>query len=77
MKILLILLLILAAPSYLKAQDATLGKSKEQIRAMIKPNSGISLLRGEDCDTLTMQGAFRYLCTTKTIFVIPLKVSCP
>lgn len=56
MKILFILLFVLTASFDLKAQDATIGKSKDQIRALIKPNSGINLLQGSDCDTLTMQG---------------------
>lgn len=56
MKILLAFFLLFTLPYTLKAQDPTLGKTKEQIRALIKPNSGIDILRGEDSDTLVLQG---------------------
>lgn len=59
MKVLILFALLFTIPLYLKAQDATLGKSKEQIRALIKPNGGIILLKGNDCDTLTLQGGLK------------------
>ncbi|SDE41196.1 hypothetical protein SAMN05216464_10638 [Mucilaginibacter pineti] len=59
MKILLMLALLCGLPYCLKAQDPTLGKTKEQIRALIKPNSGIKLSAGESSDTLSMDGGLQ------------------
>lgn len=56
MKLLFFLMLICLAPCCLKAQDSTLGKTKDQIRAMVKPYPSIKLSPGDNTDTLTMQG---------------------
>jgi hypothetical protein len=61
MKILLALTLILITPYCLKAQGTTLGKTKEQIRAMIDPNNGIKLSKGDNADTLSMQGGLQII----------------
>ena len=78
MKSLIILLLVIClAPCCLKAQDATLGKTKEEIRALIKPNSGITISTGDDCDTLSMQGGLRIYMFYKNNICISSKSIMP
>lgn len=59
MKLLLFLTFICLIPFCLKAQDSTLGKTKDQMRAMVKPYPGIKLAPGNNADTLTMQGGLK------------------
>ena len=59
MKILVLLALIIIMPAAVMAQRTTLGQSKEEFRATIKPNGGITLLKGQTSDTLTMQGGLQ------------------
>ena len=59
MKMIFITVVLLALVYYVKAQDHTLGKSKNEIRSMIRPNTGISLLKGSRSDTLTMNGGLQ------------------
>ncbi len=61
MKILLTVILIVIIPLCLKAQGTTLGKTKEQIRAMIDPNNGIKLSKGDSTDTLSMTGGLQMI----------------
>lgn len=55
MKALLTLVIILISICSVKAQDHTLGKTREQIWKLIEPNTDIKLFKGESTDTLTMQ----------------------
>nr|WP_067058023.1 hypothetical protein [Mucilaginibacter sp. L294] len=59
MKLLFVYILIIATTNFVKAQDPTLGKSRDEIRNLIKPNTGINLLKGNNTDTLTMDGGLR------------------
>ena len=61
MKILLVLILIVITPCCLKAQGTTLGKTKEQIRAMIDPNSGIQISKGDNADTLSTKDGLQII----------------
>ncbi|MEZ2334030.1 hypothetical protein AB6735_00285 [Mucilaginibacter sp. RCC_168] len=77
-KKLLILLTITLAPFFLRAQN-TIGKSREEIRNIIRSNPKFKLLVGDNCDTLVfaqgMQAIFEYknnLCY-KSISVLPLQ----
>jgi len=80
MKLLFFLLFICLIPCCSKAQDSTLGKTKDQIRAMIKPYPAIKLAPGEDADTLTMQGDLKTIIFYKNNIcsssesVLPLKL---
>lgn len=74
----LIPVIILLIPFCLKAQN-TIGKSKDEIRNIIKSNPNFKLLTGKDCDTLVftqgMQTIFDYrdnLCV-KSISILPLQ----
>jgi hypothetical protein len=80
MKLLFFLMLICLVPCCLKAQDSTLGKTKEQIRALIKPYPAIKLAPGDDTDTLTMQGDLKTIIFYKNNVcygsesILPLKL---
>lgn len=80
MKITLFLMLICLAPCCLRAQDSTLGKTKDQIRAMIKPYPAIKLAPGDSADTLTMQGDLKTIVFYKNNVcdssksILPLKL---
>ena len=80
MKQLLFLILICLAPCCLKAQDSTLGKTKDQIRAMVKPYPAIKLAPGDNADTLTMQGGLKTIVFYKNNVcyssesILPLKL---
>jgi len=80
MKNFLFLILICLAPFCLKAQDSTLGKTKDQIRAMVKPYPAIKLAPGDNADTLTMQGDLKTIVLYKNNIcyasrsILPLKV---
>ena len=78
MKKLLILLTIALGPFCLRAQN-TIGKSREEMRNIIRSNPNFKLLVGDNCDTLVfaqgMQAIFDYknnLCY-KSISVLPLQ----
>ena len=77
MKILFSLMLICLVPCCLKAQDSTLGKTKDQIRAMVKPYPAIKL---SPADTLTMQGDLKTIVFYKNNIcygsesILPLKL---
>ncbi len=80
MKILFFLMLICLVPCCLKAQDSTLGKTKDQIRAMVKPYPAIKLSPGDNADTLTMQGDLKTIVFYKNNVcygsesILPLKL---
>ena len=80
MKILFSLMLICLVPCCLKAQDSTLGKTKDQIRAMVKPYPAIKLSPGDNADTLTMQGDLKTIVFYKNNIcygsesILPLKL---
>jgi len=80
MKNVFFFIIICLIPCCLKAQDSTLGKTKDQIRAMVKPYPAIKLARGEDADTLTMQGDLKTVILYKNNVcyasrsILPLKV---
>src|ERR1700744_5241132 len=80
MKQLLFLILICLAPCCLKAQDSTLGKTRDQIRAMVKPYPAIKLAPGDNSDTLTMQGDLKTIVFYKNNIcyssesILPLKL---
>ena len=80
MKILFFLLLICLVPCCLRAQDSTLGKTKDQIRALIKPYPAIKLAPGDTTDTLTMQGDLKTILFYKNNIcygsesILPLKL---
>lgn len=80
MKLLFSLMLICLVPLCLKAQDSTLGKTKDQIRAMIKPYPAIKLAPGDNADTLTMQGDLKTIVFYKNNVcyssksILPLKL---
>lgn len=59
MKILLLTLFTMLFATAVMAQRTTLGQSKDQFRATIKPNGGITLLKGQTTDTLTMPGGLQ------------------
>lgn len=59
MKILLTLILLVSACCCLKAQDATLGKSRAEIKELIRSNTAIKLTQSNDCDTLSMAGGLK------------------
>ena len=80
MKILISLMLICLVPCCIKAQDSTLGKTKDQIRAMVKPYPAIKLSPGDNADTLTMQGDLKTIVFYKNNIcygsesILPLKL---
>jgi len=80
MKIFFFLMLICLAPCCLRAQDSTLGKTKDQIRAMVKPYPTIKLAPGDNADTLTMQGDLKTIVFYKNNVcyssesILPLKL---
>lgn len=80
MKPLFFLILICLVPLCLKAQDSTLGKTKDQIRAMVKPYPAIKLAPGDNADTLTMQGELKTIVFYKNNVcygsesILPLKL---
>jgi hypothetical protein len=80
MKILFFLMLICLVPCCLKAQDSTLGKTKDQIRAMVKPYPAIKLAPGDTADTLTMKGDLKTIVFYKNNVcyssesILPLKL---
>ena len=80
MKILFSLMLICLVPCCLKAQDSTLGKTTDQIRAMVKPYPAIKLSPGDNADTLTMQGDLKTIVFYKNNIcygsesILPLKL---
>ena len=80
MKILFFLMLICLVPCCLKAQDSTLGKTKDQIRALVKPYPAIKLAPGDNADTLTMQGDLKTIIFYKNNVcygsesILPLKL---
>jgi hypothetical protein len=55
MKKILILLLFLYAPMCLPAQALTIGKTRDQIKDMVKATPAFKLHSGESCDTLVFQ----------------------
>ncbi len=55
----LLFILAFSAPLLTKAQDQTLGKSREQIRAIVNQSEGIKLLKGSNCDTLVLEGGLK------------------
>ena len=73
-------MLICLVPCCLKAQDSTLGKTKDQIRAMVKPYPAIKLSPGDNADTLTMQGDLKTIVFYKNNIcygsesILPLKL---
>jgi hypothetical protein len=73
-------MLICLTPCCLKAQDSTLGKTKDQVRAMVKPYPAIKLAPGDTADTLTMQGDLKTIVFYKNNVcyssesILPLKL---
>ena len=73
-------MLICLVPCCLKAQDSTLGKTKDQIRALVKPYPAIKLAPGDNADTLTMQGDLKTIIFYKNNVcyssesILPLKL---
>lgn len=80
MKIFFFLTLICLVPCCLRAQDSTLGKTKDQIRTMVKPYPAIKLAPGDNADTLTMQGGLKTIVFYKNNVcyssesILPLKL---
>ena len=73
-------MLICLVPCCLRAQDSTLGKTKDQIRAMVKPYPAIKLSPGNNADTLTMKGDLKTIVFYKNNVcyssesILPLKL---
>ena len=73
-------MLLCLVPCCLKAQDSTLGKTKDQIRALVKPYPAIKLAPGDSTDTLTMQGDLKTIIFYKNNVcyssesILPLKL---
>ncbi|QKJ31119.1 hypothetical protein HQ865_15600 [Mucilaginibacter mali] len=59
MKALLALVLVVLICHGAKAQEATLGKSRAEIRELIQSNNAIKLTKSTDCDTLSMDGGLK------------------
>lgn len=59
MKVLLALVLFIFICIGAKAQEATLGKSRTEIRDLVQSNSAIKLSQSSDCDTLSMKGGLK------------------
>jgi hypothetical protein len=80
MKLLFFLMLICLVPCCLKAQDSTLGKTKDEIRALVKPYPAIKLAPGDNADTITMQGDLKTIIFYKNNVcyssesILPLKL---
>lgn len=59
MKLILALALVVFVCCGAMAQEATLGKSRTEVRELAQSNSSIKLAPGTDCDTLTMKGGLK------------------
>jgi hypothetical protein len=59
MKRLFALMVLLGAPLFLFAQDLTVGKTRDQIRDMVRATPAFKLATGESSDTLNFQAGMQ------------------